>query len=272
MKGVATVGFIISLLCCLICPAAQGADWASYYFKKTPEGWTQEEFYDRQTILNTQDGTIEVSTKMVLDSKETGKALAPNESAFLMEIDCKKGTYKPKDYYHSDGSWKRINPDASAHNLYRALCLRMDPSAPETQPYPQSPGSQQSPQQPPTRTTPRQEADELINQSRDDFQKGNWDGVINKTTSALLLNPKSEAAYVNRAGAYVNKGMMHEAIEDCNNAVAINPKFGLAFNNRGFAYELLGQTAEAQSDYQTGCSLGTTSSCDNLKRLSGTSK
>ena len=63
------------------------------------------------------------------------------------------------------------------------------------------------------------------------------DKVIEITSKAIKLDPKSDMAYANRGGAYANKGLLLQAIDDCNAAIRINPDCGLAFNNKGFAHE-----------------------------------
>ncbi len=107
----------------------------------------------------------------------------------------------------------------------------------------------------------------LLDESHEKFLLRDWNGVIAKTSQAIRLNEKNAAAYVNRAGAYANKGMIKEAYEDSDKAVQLAPDFGLAYNNRGYAQERMGKIREAQLDYQMGCNRGVKLACMNFQRL-----
>jgi tetratricopeptide (TPR) repeat protein len=108
---------------------------------------------------------------------------------------------------------------------------------------------------------------DLLAESIACFNNGQMDKVIEITSKAIKLDPKSDIAYANRGGAYANKGLLVQAIDDCNTAIRINPDCGLAFNNKGFAYERLGQTAEALLDYEISCNLGLELGCKNQSRM-----
>jgi len=108
---------------------------------------------------------------------------------------------------------------------------------------------------------------ELLDQSLERFQKQDWDGVIDATTKALELDPRSVVAYTNRAGAYANKGLFEKALQDCEESLKINPNFSLTYNNRGYAFEGMGKSQEASQDYNTSCLLGYQRGCENLQRL-----
>jgi len=244
--------FIVNLcfLCCTIFVDSEGAEWIFYNSTETSKGWSRKDFYDRRSMIKTTSGTIEVSIKMVFHGKNAKESETPISNMSLIEINCMEKQYKSKDYAHSDGTWKAVASDRSMIALYQSACLGIDKSAE----IPISPDSSD-------------EVDKLLERSLTSFQKGDWNGVIDATTQALLLNPKSEIAYTNRAGAYANKRMLQEALSDCNNAININPDFGLAYNNRGYVYELLGQLRESLADYRRGCVLGNAMSCANADRL-----
>lgn len=239
---------------CLFCfvgyAACYGAEWVFYNSTKTTHGWSREDFYDKESMTKMADGIIEVATKMVFYGSSIRESTAPTSYTSLVEMNCKEKQYKSKDYTHSDGNWKDIASSENMIALYHSACLGIDRSAEKLKPS-DSTG----------------EAEALLEQSLVSFQKKDWNGVIDATTRALILNPKSEIAYTNRAAAYANKGMLKEALSDCNNAIAINPDFGLAYNNRGYVYELLVQLKQAMSDYKTGCGLGDTLACANVERL-----
>jgi tetratricopeptide (TPR) repeat protein len=113
---------------------------------------------------------------------------------------------------------------------------------------------------------------ELINQSQDLFEDGDWNAAISAATAALALDPENEAAYTSRAGAYAEKGLMQEAISDCNKAVSINPHYALAYNNRGYAMERAGHLPQALENYDLSCRMGNELACTNLKRLKSSMK
>lgn len=108
---------------------------------------------------------------------------------------------------------------------------------------------------------------ELVNQSKDLFEDGDWDGAVKAASDALALDPEHEVAYTNRAGAYAEKGLVEEAIQDCNQALNINPYYALAYNNRGYAMERAGRLPQALADYDLSCRMGNELACKNLKRL-----
>ena len=113
---------------------------------------------------------------------------------------------------------------------------------------------------------------QLVNKSETSLSMGDWDGAISAASSAIALDPKNEAAYTHRAGAYANKGKIKEALQDCNTAIGINPYFPPAYNNRGYALELSGQLPQAALDYEMSCNMGNDLGCKNYKRLSTLSK
>ena len=110
-------------------------------------------------------------------------------------------------------------------------------------------------------------AAELVNQSKDLFEEGDWDGAISAATAALALDPENEVAYTNRAGAYARKGLINEAVNDTDKAININLYYALAYNNRGYAMERAGDLPSASENYDLSCRMGNDLACENLKRL-----
>jgi len=247
--------FNLSFLFCIVFSNSEGAEWVFFNSTETPKGWFRKDFYDRSSMIKTTNGTFEVAVKMVFHGKTAKESEDPVLSSSLIEINCIEKQYKSKDYSHSDGIWKAIASDRSMIALYQSACLGLDINAEKLQ-----------------STDSSEEVDKLLERSLASFQKGDWDGVIGAATQVLLLNPKNEIAYTNRAGAYAYKRMLQEALSDCNNAININPDFGLAYNNRGYVYELLGQLRESLADYKKGCGLGNSMSCTNAERLVDPSK
>ena len=113
----------------------------------------------------------------------------------------------------------------------------------------------------------RPRVEKLLDRSHESFLKGDWDAVIGTTTEALELNPKSELAFANRAGAYANKGQPEKALRDSDEAIKINPGLALAHNNRGYALERLSRFIEASKEYDASCRLGSELGCTNYARV-----
>jgi tetratricopeptide (TPR) repeat protein len=107
----------------------------------------------------------------------------------------------------------------------------------------------------------------LVNESYKLFIAKDWDGVIIKTSQALLIDEGNLMALCNRSGAYANKGMVQEAAVDATSAVSANPAYPLAYNNRGWVRELTSQWDDALIDYETACAKGLKIGCVNASRL-----
>ena len=115
-------------------------------------------------------------------------------------------------------------------------------------------------------------ANQLVKKSEASLNEGDWDGAIAAASGAIALDPKNEAAFTIRAGAYANKGKLKEALQDCNTAIGINPYFPLAYNNRGYALELSGQLPQAKLDYEMSCNMGNAIGCKNYRRVRTSSR
>ena len=113
---------------------------------------------------------------------------------------------------------------------------------------------------------------QLVNKSEASFNRGDWDATIAEASRAIALDPKNEAAFTLRAGAYANKGKLKEALQDCNTAIGINPYFPLAYYNRGYALELSGQLPQAALDYEMSCNMGNELGCKNYRRVRTSSR
>jgi len=96
-----------------------------------------------------------------------------------------------------------------------------------------------------------------------------WAEAIRTSSAAIAINPNLTAAYVNRAWAYIEKGLFSEAIEDCNKAIEIENNNAAAFNNRGLAYSKLGEDKKAIMNYRKACEFGVDVACDNFKEKTG---
>ena len=144
---------------------------------------------------------------------------------------------------------------------------------------------------------------EWLAKSKDSFEQREWTEVIRTASAAILLDAGIEAAYLNRAWAYYQKGFTDEALKDCDKAAEINPKNPLAYNyraliyskqnhmdealqeidkafqiddknpltynNRGVIYQKRGETARARADYKTACEYQYSLGCENYKTMTG---
>lgn len=95
-----------------------------------------------------------------------------------------------------------------------------------------------------------------------------WDQGIESASIAIALDPKLGTAYVNRAWAYVEKGLYDAAIQDCNRALAFDSRNATAYNNRGLAYQKKGNVELAAKNYKKACKLGLPVACENLGLVS----
>ena len=112
------------------------------------------------------------------------------------------------------------------------------------------------------------EVKELLNRSYEKFKVKDWSAVEQMSTRAISLDPSNAMAYVNRAGARAELGLLSTALDDCNRAIQLNPGLGLAHNNCGYTYELMGRAKQAELEYQQACNLGIKQSCKDYHRIS----
>jgi Flp pilus assembly protein TadD len=112
------------------------------------------------------------------------------------------------------------------------------------------------------------EVKELLNRSYEKFKDKDWGAVEEMSTRAISLDPSNAMAYVNRAGARAELGLLSTALDDCNRAIQLNPGLGLAHNNCGYTYELMGRAKQAELEYQQACNLGIKQSCKDYHRIS----
>ena len=114
----------------------------------------------------------------------------------------------------------------------------------------------------------KDEVKELLNRSYEKFKTKDWKAVEEMSTRAISLDPANAMAYVNRAGARAELGLLPTALDDCNRAIQLNPGLGLAHNNCGYTYELMGRAKQAELEYQQACNLGIKESCKDYHRIS----
>ena len=78
---------------------------------------------------------------------------------------------------------------------------------------------------------------------------GDVNGAIADYNRALELAPYDADVYYNRGNALMTAGLYREAIGDYTRATETNAYYAKAFFNRGSAYAMLGQRDAAQSDW-----------------------
>ena len=76
-----------------------------------------------------------------------------------------------------------------------------------------------------------------------------WDDIITDCNAAILRNPNDAKAYIERAGAYLNKREYDQVISDCNAAISLSPNDAEAYCRRGDAHFNCGQYDQAIGDY-----------------------
>jgi len=84
---------------------------------------------------------------------------------------------------------------------------------------------------------------------------GDVNGAIADYNKAIELAPYDAEVYYNRGNARVTAGQYQEAIADYTRAIDLRPKFSKAMFNRGTAYARLGQRDAAQSDWSRAVAL-----------------
>ena len=76
-----------------------------------------------------------------------------------------------------------------------------------------------------------------------------WDAIIADCNAAIERNPSDAKAYIERAGAYLNKGEYDQVVVDCTAAISISPNDAEAYCRRGDAHFNSRQYDLAIADY-----------------------
>lgn len=76
-----------------------------------------------------------------------------------------------------------------------------------------------------------------------------WDAIIADSSAAILRNPNDAKAYLERAGAYLNKREHDQVIADCNAAISLSPNDAEAYCRRGDAHFNCARYDQAIADY-----------------------
>ncbi len=84
---------------------------------------------------------------------------------------------------------------------------------------------------------------------------GDVNGALADYNKAIELAPNDAEIYYNRGTALVAAGQYQEAIADYTRAIALNPNYVKAIYNRGTAYAMLGQRGAAQADWSRAIAL-----------------
>ena len=84
---------------------------------------------------------------------------------------------------------------------------------------------------------------------------GDLNGAIADYNKAIELAPNDAEIYYNRGNGLVAAGQYQEAIADYTRAITLNPNSAKAIYNRGTAYAMLGQRDAAQADWSRAIAL-----------------
>jgi tetratricopeptide (TPR) repeat protein len=84
---------------------------------------------------------------------------------------------------------------------------------------------------------------------------GEVSGAIADYNKAIELAPNDAEIYYNRGNGFVAAGQYQEAIADYTRAVSLSPNYAKAIYNRGTAYAMLGQRDAAQADWSRAIAL-----------------
>lgn len=116
------------------------------------------------------------------------------------------------------------------------------------------------------------EANFYLDQSKLAMDKNRWKEVIDWSTKAIDADPSNFKAFANRAGALAETGHPKEALLDADQAISLNPDFGPGYHNRGYAYKILGNERDAALEFEIGCKLGVSESCEEFKNINSVAK
>ena len=116
------------------------------------------------------------------------------------------------------------------------------------------------------------ETNYYLEKSKVAMDKNRWKEVIDWSTKAIDADPSNYKAFANRAGALAEIGRAKEALLDADQAIALNPDFGPGYHNRGHAYKVMGNARDAALEFEIGCKLGVSESCNEFRDLSSVAK
>jgi len=180
----------------------------------------------------------------------------------------------PKDpiaYNNRAYTYELMNDLSSARRDYAKACELKLASACNVVQKIDDLGRKNTPAKKVAQQTPPQNKQEkiqqLITSSFEKFRQGNWNAVEQLSNKILKIDPNNALAYVNRAGARTEMGLVYNALDDIERAIKLNPKLGIAYNNKGYTLERMGDKKKAVIQYQKACQLGLQQSCKDFKRL-----
>jgi len=92
-------------------------------------------------------------------------------------------------------------------------------------------------------------ATQKFEESKNLYEKKDFQRAIFKLNEAIELNPNFSKAYNARGFLYNNLKNYNQAIQEFNQAIILNPNFDWAYNNRGLSYAHLKNYTRAISDF-----------------------
>lgn len=98
-------------------------------------------------------------------------------------------------------------------------------------------------------------------------ETGQFDRAAEIYVKAVELDPFNSSAYHGLGTSYMRVGRVDEALEAYTKFVSLSPRDPEAYRNRAIAYSEKGDLNSAREDFKKSCSLGSSQSCESLKRF-----
>ncbi|MCK5195889.1 MAG: tetratricopeptide repeat protein, partial [Desulfobulbaceae bacterium] len=227
------------------------------------------------------DGVIDASTRLIALNVHTKEAYSKRCSAYVRKnmfnmahSDCAEAILldpdEPINYINLGVVFEQQGDIKAALQNYRISCeleneagcrkyKRLTTGAEEVA----SPVAMEEVEE----TLPEVDVAALLEKSREEFVRKDYDAVIDISTQIIQADPENVEAYSNRCGARAIKNQYQEAHDDCVKAIAIDPAFAMSYNNLGWVFEQQRAKDEALDQYNRSCQLQNTLGCQNYERL-----
>ncbi|KAJ5587779.1 Small glutamine-rich tetratricopeptide repeat-containing protein 2 [Penicillium hispanicum] len=133
-------------------------------------------------------------------------------------------------------------------------------------PQPTGAEAQQSQDEKPKAGAPTTESDKLKSEGNALMGRKDYNGAIEKYTSALQIAPANPIYLSNRAAAYSALGQPEKAAEDAELATAVDPKYSKGWSRLGLARFDMGDFHAAKEAYEKGIEAEGNGGSDAMKR------